>query len=48
MTSSAVEKSQAKTALVPWLVGTVVAFGASWIGPAIINLLKIDKGPLDY
>ncbi|MBQ9314412.1 MAG: hypothetical protein IJ220_05385 [Clostridia bacterium] len=48
MTSSAVEKSQAKTALMPWLVGTIVAFGASWIGPAIINIIKIDRGPLDY
>ena len=48
MTSSAVEKSNAKSALMPWLVGTIVAFGASWIGPAIINIIKVDKGPLDY
>lgn len=51
MTSSAVEKSQAKTALVPWLAGTVIAFGASVIGPAIIKLISKgfeNTGPLDY
>ena len=51
MTSSAVEKSQAKTALVPWLAGTFIAFGASLIGPAIINIISDgmeNKGPLDY
>lgn len=51
MTSSAVEKSQAKSALMPWLAGTVIAFGASWIGPAIIKLIANgfeDQGPLDY
>jgi len=50
MTSSAVEKSNAKAALMPWLVGTIVAFGASWIGPTIINIITggVEKGPLEY
>ena len=39
MTSSAVEKSNAKAALMPWLAGTIVAFGASLIGPAIIKMI---------
>lgn len=51
MTSSAVEKSNAKSALMPWLVGTFVAFGASIIGPAIIHIISDgmeNMGPLDY
>ena len=47
MTSSAVEKSNAKAAVLPWIVGTVVCFGAGWIGPMIINLFKIKGGVLD-
>lgn len=40
MTSSAVEKSNAKSAVLPWIIGTIVCFGASWIGPLIISLVK--------
>ena len=38
MTASAADKSNAKTALIPWIIGTVVCFGASWIGGAVIDL----------
>ena len=38
MTASAADKSNAKTALLPWLIGTIVCFGASWIGGAVIDL----------
>lgn len=48
MTSSAVEKSNAKAAAFPWLIGTIVCFGAAWIGGSIIQILKIDKDVLDY
>ena len=47
MTSSAADKSNAKTALLPWIIGTIVCFGASWIGPLIINLFKISGNVLD-
>ena len=47
MTSSAVDKSNAKAAVFPWIVGTIVCFGAGWIGPAIINLFKITDDVLD-
>ena len=47
MTSSAVDKSNAKAAVFPWIVGTIVCFGAGWIGPMIINLFKIDGNVLD-
>lgn len=40
MMTSAVEKSNAKAAVLPWLIGTIVCFGAAWIGPLIINLVK--------
>lgn len=46
--ASAEEKSNAKSALLPWLIGTIVCFGASWIGGAVINVLKIDKPVLEY
>ena len=48
MTSSAVEKSNAKAAVLPWIVGTIVCFGAGWIGPMIINMFKIGVDVLDY
>lgn len=47
MTSSAVDKSNAKAAVFPWIVGTIVCFGAAWIGPAIIGLFKISGDVLD-
>lgn len=47
MTSSAVDKSNAKAAVFPWIVGTIVCFGAGWIGPMIINLFKIKGDVLD-
>lgn len=42
MMSSATEKSNAKTAILPWLLGTIVCFGATWIGPLIIGIFKHD------
>ena len=48
MTSSAAEKSNAKTAVLPWIIGTIVCFGAGWIGPAIIGILRVDGNVLDY
>lgn len=42
LTAGAAEKSNAKMALVPWLVGTIVCFGASWIGGTIINIIGKD------
>lgn len=48
MTSSAAEKSNAKAAVLPWLIGTIVCFGAAWIGGTIISILKVDKPVLDY
>lgn len=47
MTSSAVDKSNAKAAVFPWIVGTIVCFGAAWIGPAIIGMFKISGDVLD-
>lgn len=47
MTSSAVEKSNAKAAVFPWIIGTIVCFGAGWIGPMIINLFKIKDDVLN-
>lgn len=48
MTSSAVDKSNAKAAVFPWIVGTIVCFGAAWIGPMIIKLFKIEGDVLNY
>lgn len=42
MMTSVDQKSQAKTAVLPWLVGTIVCFGAAWIGSAIIGIMKVD------
>lgn len=47
MTSSAVDKSNAKASLLPWIVGTIVCFGASWIGPWIISLFSVPGNVLD-
>ena len=47
--SSAADKSNAKMALLPWLIGTVICFGAATIGPGIIGIF--NTGPtnvLDY
>ncbi len=47
--SSAADKSDAKMALLPWLVGTFLCFGAAVIGPAIISIFKVENGGvLDY
>lgn len=48
VTSSAVDKSNAKMAILPWLVGTFLCFGAAVIGPAIIEIFKVDKPVLSY
>lgn len=39
LTAGAAEKSNAKMALIPWIVGTIVCFGASWVGGTIIQLI---------
>ena len=49
--SSANEKSNAKMALIPWLIGTIVCFGAATIGKFVINLISggnINKDVLEY
>ena len=51
VTASAVEKSQAKEALMPWIIGTIVCFGSATIGSAIIKLFTEAGAPtsvLDY
>ena len=48
VTSSAVDKSNAKQAILPWLIGTFVCFGAATIGGYIVNVFKIDKPVLSY
>lgn len=51
MTSSAAEKSNAKSAALPWLIGTIVCFAAATIGKAIINIIGGDlmnKDVLEY
>lgn len=49
VTSSAVDKSNAKMAFIPWIIGTFVCFGAAWIGKFVINVLRVDKNNvLDY
>lgn len=47
--SVAMDKSNAKSAILPWLIGTFICFGAAVIGPAIIGIFQ--GGPtnvLDY
>lgn len=49
--SSANEKSNAKMAMIPWIIGTIVCFGAATIGKFIINTIggsNIDRPVLDY
>ena len=50
LTSTAMEKSMAKQAVLPWIIGTIVCFGAATIGGAIIELFvnQVPSGPLDY
>ena len=38
LTATAVEKSHAKEAIFPWLLGTIICFGAATIGNAIIKI----------
>ena len=40
LTSTAMDKSTAKQAILPWLLGTIICFGASTIGSAIINIFQ--------
>lgn len=44
MTTAVEEKSNAKMAIIPWLIGTIVCFGAAWIGKAVITTLDPHKG----
>ena len=48
--SSAMDKSNAKMAILPWLIGTFLCFGAAVIGPAIINVFSegLPDGVLNY
>lgn len=48
--SSANEKSNAKMALIPWVIGAIVCFGAATIGGAVINIIGNDMpdNVLDY
>lgn len=48
VTSSAVEKSNAKMAVLPWLIGTFLCFGAAVIGPWIISIFQITDDVLSY
>ena len=45
LTASAVEKSHAKEAALPWLVGTIVCFGAATIGGAIVKIFTESALP---
>ena len=38
VTSSAMEKSKAKEAVLPWIIGTIVCFGAATIGGAVVDI----------
>ena len=44
LTSTAVEKSNAKQALFPWILGTIICFGAATIGGAVIDLFMKSFG----
>lgn len=51
LTSSVAEKVNAKQAMVPWIIGTIVCFGAATIGGAIIKIFTEAGTPgnvLDY
>ena len=43
LTSTAMEKSQAKQAILPWIIGTVICFGAATIGGAVIDIFLSDE-----
>ena len=40
LTSAAMEKSTAKQALLPWIIGTVICFGAATIGGSVIEIVQ--------
>jgi type IV secretory pathway VirB2 component (pilin) len=48
LTSTAIEKSNAKQALFPWILGTIICFGAATIGGAIIKIFldSVGNGPV--
>ncbi len=46
--TSANEKANAKAAIIPWLIGTFVCFGAATIGGYLIKLLEVSKDVLGY
>lgn len=48
LTSTAIEKSNAKQALFPWILGTIICFGAATIGGAVIKLFlnSVGNGPV--
>lgn len=52
VTSTAMDKSQAKQAVLPWIIGTIVCFGAATIGGAIIEIFTegglLPDNVLDY
>ena len=48
VTSSAADKSNAKMAILPWLIGTFVCFGAATLGGYVIRLLQITRDVLNY
>ena len=50
VSSVAADKSNAKSAILPWLIGTFVCFGAAIIGPAIIGIFSsgAKANVLDY
>ena len=43
LTASVVDKAQAKEAILPWIIGTIICFGAATIGGAVISLFT-DSG----
>ena len=45
---AAAEKSNAKQAILPWIIGTIVCFGAATIGSAIIDWFDTPSSVLDY
>lgn len=45
---ASVEKSTAKQAILPWIIGTIVCFGAATIGNAVIKLFDVPSNVLDY
>lgn len=45
LTASAAEKSHAKEAILPWIIGTIVCFGAATIGNAVIKIFTESALP---